>query len=358
MKAAPAMKPLIICCLVTLAYSLEEEECVRRQPYGGLPCYALERCRPSFLIIGVGKCGTSSLYYYLTAHPSVVGAIQKQIQWFDHQYKANSFEEMYLGRSFPKRLEAGQMTGEASPGYVQYSQVPARVFRHLPDTRILIIVRDPAERAYSSYYYNYLNAARDPLSFEFLVSKEIELLKTCLKATGKERKIDLNADCYGKTSARLTYGNLGPGKLPGRQHLWRQLVGRSLYSVYLDWWPDGFFVVCSELLGDPRSAVDEMNRVTEFLDLPRYDFAPVVALGKYNAGSKHEGYSHLTTWAEAAELKRPDMPLTARQLVDHFAHPFSLRLFERAQRQCPHWSRSMETASPASTLAPYLRSFL
>lgn len=44
------------------------------------------RCKPSFLIIGAGKSGTSSLYYYLAAHPAVHPAVQKQLQYFDHGY--------------------------------------------------------------------------------------------------------------------------------------------------------------------------------------------------------------------------------------------------------------------------------
>jgi hypothetical protein len=42
---------------------------VRPQPWGGEPCLSSGLCRPSFLIIGAGKCGTSSVYYYLQDHP-------------------------------------------------------------------------------------------------------------------------------------------------------------------------------------------------------------------------------------------------------------------------------------------------
>lgn len=41
-------------------------------------------CKPSYLIIGAGKSGTSSLYYYLQNHPQVEPAATKQIQYFDH----------------------------------------------------------------------------------------------------------------------------------------------------------------------------------------------------------------------------------------------------------------------------------
>ena len=74
----------------------------RSLPYAGKPCTA-QGCRPSFLIIGIGKCGTSSLYYYLAAHPSVIQARRKQIQFFDHAYDASRISSRYLSQ-FPSSL--------------------------------------------------------------------------------------------------------------------------------------------------------------------------------------------------------------------------------------------------------------
>lgn len=70
------------------------------------------RCRPSFLIIGAGKSGTSSLYYYLAAHPAVHPAVQKQLQFFDHGYpegqvsgqELRSAMETYFSRGFPSEM--------------------------------------------------------------------------------------------------------------------------------------------------------------------------------------------------------------------------------------------------------------
>ncbi|KAJ8601246.1 hypothetical protein CTAYLR_003253 [Chrysophaeum taylorii] len=322
----------------------------RDQPYRGRPCDDDHgRCKPSFLIIGVGKCGTSSLYYYLTDHPSVKAAAQKQIQWFDHQYSASRFNA-YLDRSFPHHMEPGEMTGEASPGYAQYSEVPVRVAKHLPETRVLVIVRDPAERAYSAYHYNYLNVVRPnkKRTFEFLIEHETRLLAKCLE-NNSENKIDLSRDCYGRTTAKDTYG---VDDMPlANQHLWRQLVGRSLYILYLDWWPE-FFMVCSELLAAPETAADEMATVAAYLGLPTFDFRPVVDKGKYNAGAKHLGYGKVTPWDQAEKLAdlRPPMTAAARHLIDTFAHPHTTRLFERANRSCPKWGSSRRLDDATTTL--------
>jgi hypothetical protein len=76
-------------------------------------------CRPGFLIIGAGKCGTSSLYHYLVGHPRVLPAKTKQIHYF--KYHTAQTMEWYLDY-FPgveTFVSSGAlMTGEASPGYL------------------------------------------------------------------------------------------------------------------------------------------------------------------------------------------------------------------------------------------------
>lgn len=81
-------------------------------PYGGRPC-SRGACLPSFLIIGAGKCGTSSLYYYLVDHPQVHAARAKQVQFFDHQLARGL---QWYTSNFPKDLPDDHVTGEASPG--------------------------------------------------------------------------------------------------------------------------------------------------------------------------------------------------------------------------------------------------
>jgi hypothetical protein len=75
-------------------------------------------CRPGFIIIGAGKCGTSSLYHYLVDHPRILPASEKQIHYF--RYYATRPMKWYLHHfpTAPSFLAAGALlTGEASPGY-------------------------------------------------------------------------------------------------------------------------------------------------------------------------------------------------------------------------------------------------
>ena len=332
----------------------------RPLPYAGKPCTA-SGCRPSFLIIGIGKCGTSSLYYYLAAHPSVIQARRKQIQFFDHAYDASRISRSYLSQ-FPTTLKEGEVTGEASPGYAQYSQVPGRVARHLAGVRILVIARDPAERAHSSYHYNYVGSARVPLPFDLLVEAEIQFLEAFfrdgpLKKCGDKVCRDLSTDCYGARSAEAQAGAVAR-RYAGEQgrerrtavamslprlnaHLWRQLVGRGLYVSNLDWWyashnAEDILLVCSEDLNDADRAASEMGRVAAFIGLSQFDFGEAVARGKYNAGARHRGYDAVTSWKDASTLAatRPAMSSTSRGMIDNFTAPFNARLFSRAGHRC------------------------
>ena len=79
--------------------------------------------------------------------------------------------------------------------------------------RILVIARDPAERAHSSYHYNYVGSARVPLPFDLLVEAEIQFLEAFFrdgptKKCGDKVCRDLSTDCYGVSQLRPRPGPL------------------------------------------------------------------------------------------------------------------------------------------------------
>ena len=76
-------------------------------------------CRPGFLIIGAGKCGTSSLYQYLVGHNRVLPSKQKQVQYFQKNFtKPMSWYLSHFYGTEDFLSSGGLMTGEASPGYL------------------------------------------------------------------------------------------------------------------------------------------------------------------------------------------------------------------------------------------------
>jgi len=102
---------------------------------------------PDFLIVGAQKAGTTSLYNCLKQHPAVLPARKKEIHYFSQFYRKGL--PWYL-EHFPER-ENHQLSGEASPFYLFHPQSARRIAETYPDIRIIIILRDPVERAISHY---------------------------------------------------------------------------------------------------------------------------------------------------------------------------------------------------------------
>lgn len=110
------------------------------------------RSLPEFIIIGAMKSGTTSLYYYLSKHPRVLPPIKKEIHYFDHNYHKG---DIWYKSHFPITLINSNrfITGESSPYYLFHPNVPDRISETVPGAKLIVILRDPAERAISHYWH-------------------------------------------------------------------------------------------------------------------------------------------------------------------------------------------------------------
>ena len=106
---------------------------------------------PHFLIIGTQKGGTSSLYSALCQHPQILKAARKEVHFFDQYYSHG--HDWYL-EQFPDCLP-DQITGEASPFYMAHPLAAARIAEHCPDTKLIVLLRNPADRAISHYHQEF-----------------------------------------------------------------------------------------------------------------------------------------------------------------------------------------------------------
>ena len=138
--------------------------------YGRLTAPA--RMMPSFLICGGQRCGTTSLYRALAAHPVVLKAVlHKGVHYFDTSYRRGL--GWYRGH-FPLQRHAEKISGrygvpaqtfESSPYYMYHPQVAARIARDLPYVKIVVLVRDPVERAYSQHAHEVARGFEPELDF-------------------------------------------------------------------------------------------------------------------------------------------------------------------------------------------------
>ena len=111
------------------------------------------RALPDFLIVGAQKGGTSSLYAYLAQHPSVLPSFRKEVKFFDCNYFCG---HTWYRAHFPLRYKlsrGNRITGEGTPNYLFHPTALQRLALTLIDVKIIILLRNPADRAYSHYQH-------------------------------------------------------------------------------------------------------------------------------------------------------------------------------------------------------------
>jgi hypothetical protein len=132
---------------------------------------------PNFLLVGAAKCGTSSLYHYLQQHPDIFMSPVKEPRFFSNRAAnpgsgpgdvANSQKSVGSFNEYVKLFQKSKgkkAVGEASVDTMFHFErtIPA-IQHYLHDPRIVIILRNPVDRAYSAYNYH-VRDGRENLSF-------------------------------------------------------------------------------------------------------------------------------------------------------------------------------------------------
>ena len=144
---------------------------------------------PNFFIVGAARAGTSSLYHYLRRHPDVFMSPVKEPHYFAHVNPGPERLRYLPIRLFPReeqylRLFEGArghpVVGEASTGYLYDPEAPARIRERAPDARIVALLRDPVERAYSHYLLHVAGGTQHQPFYDALVEDS----RRCPKGLG------------------------------------------------------------------------------------------------------------------------------------------------------------------------------
>lgn len=131
--------------------------------------------KPDFIVIGSAKSGTTSLYQYLIQHPQILPAITKEIAFFDTQRYSNGID-WYLSH-FPQLTDDENfLTGEATPSYLNRYGVAEKLFKVLPNVKLIVILRNPIERTISAYYHSKKDNGELRSLIE-VIDSEMEIIK-------------------------------------------------------------------------------------------------------------------------------------------------------------------------------------
>ena len=131
---------------------------------------------PNFLVIGAAKSGTTSLYYYLDQHPDIFMSPIKEPHFFafegekldfrgpgdEERINRTSITDVGEYRSLFDGASGQRALGEASTSYLYVPKAAEGIRRHVPETKLIAVLRHPAEAAYSAFLK--VRDGREPLS--------------------------------------------------------------------------------------------------------------------------------------------------------------------------------------------------
>ena len=111
---------------------------------------------PTFIIIGAPKAGSTSLYHYVGQHPEVFTSPVKEPRFFwtyrtsSHTESLSDYEDLFRGS------EGYKAVGEGSPAYLSDENTPRLIKELIPNVKLMAILRDPYERAFSHFVFSRL----------------------------------------------------------------------------------------------------------------------------------------------------------------------------------------------------------
>lgn len=256
---------------------------------------------PDFFIIGAMRCSTTSLYRYLDKHPEIGLSRDKETDFFISKREFSRGFDWYV-RQFQGVAASARVLGEASPNYSKCNEFPGvaeRISRHVPDARLIYIVRDPVERFVSQYLHQ-VNSGQITVSPEKI-----------LESTVGQHYLD---------SSRY----------------YQQVM------EYLRFFPrDRILVLCFDDLR--RHPQDLMRQVFTFLDVD--PAVPVDGLGRvHNSG---RDLQRLPSWYFAAR-RSPFLRGAKRALPAGLQQALVARLGRTSRRDLPHVPDEIRAAAGAA----------
>jgi len=295
-----------------------------------------------FLILGSAKCGTTSLYAYVDQHPDVFFSDPKEPIFFEAHFDRGMD---YYWETYFKGWRGQPVVGEARTHNLVLPFVAERIRQGLPDARLIAILRDPVDRAYSEWWHR-VSLGFETLSFEEAIEANEQRIDAGMTFDGPEGAAAWYRGLQNKRDAKTRYGlYLEQGyyarhierfralfPAPQLKILFFEDLSRDPEAVTREVW-DFIGVDAQHRLADPdprnvarsRKRSPLAQRVRALRPRMLRDVVPEPLLRPFRA------------FLSGRPAARPPLrPETARALREHFA-PHNEALVPLVGRSLSHW---------------------
>jgi len=294
---------------------------------------------PNFFVVGAQKAGTTSLYHYLDQHPEVFMSPRKEPHFFEGMQddylrpdrRLAPVTDLGAYQSLFEEVRDEKAVGEASTSYIYSQRSPELIKWSSPDAKIIAVLRNPADRAYSNFLHC-VRGGREPLDdFAEALEAEEERIKErwaplwYYKQKGfYHAQVKRYLDTFGRDQVKVyLYDDLGSGPLD---------VLRDMFAF----------------LGVDESFTPDLSVEHNTAGLPRNKWAYALAksLGAWNPALKLESLERFLPAGSGRYVKSrffakppPFPPEVRRQLIDSYTEDV-LKLEKLIQRDLSDWLES------------------
>ncbi|MEL6493889.1 MAG: sulfotransferase domain-containing protein [Cyanobacteria bacterium J06623_7] len=292
--------------------------------------------KPAFITIGAAKSGTTTLYEYLCRHPQIYLSTPKEPDFFslDSNY-AQGLDSYY---ALFAAAQPHQVCGEGSTTYSrlhQHPQTVERLYRELPEVKLIYIMRQPVDRAYSFYIHRFKGALYKPEqavepTFEATIEQQSEFIESSYYYEQISRYLELfpresflfllMEDLIEQPEATLKQILTFIGVDPQVDLVQQQEIAANKAGDYPEWY------VKEQLLSSAKS-VPGVGAIAQLM--PKS-----LKKSLYQLIKKRQYQS----WKNSQFLPPPMLPETRQRLLEHF-QPHNERLAAFLGRDLTHWQR-------------------
>ena len=252
------------------------------------------RTIPNFIVIGVKRCGTTTLYEQLSEHPCIEKSAHDNLGFFNNNFELgmNWYKSHFVTNFRKKEIERkyGKFaTYDVTSSYIQKKKTAQNIFKTLPNVKLILILRNPTDRAYSEYNQNIIdeNESRD---FTELIKQEINEIQNM-----ENGNLEFSSDKIN-------------------------LVKKGIYEKQISPWLEIFprkqiLIISTEEFGEKTT--ETYDKIFRFLELPEY---------KIKNKKRHRKGTY-----EAMDDK-------TRKILDDFYESYNSKLFQKIEETF-RWNR-------------------